>query len=149
MVFWEKDTTDSQKAHFITLENRVHGVFIEHTTIQKFCGLLIKNTKVTKVLRCFNGEHHDFGNQWYFKGAFDEFIIRWLPPVPLVYPQPAGFFPWRVRWRGKTKRVGSASIDASRLIFQSAVSSQIRLVAKRQAGPNCSFLCTPAVKLLQ
>ena len=23
-------------------------------------------------------------------------------PVPLVYPQPAGFFPWCVRWRKKT-----------------------------------------------
>ena len=26
------------------------------------------------------------------KRAFDEFKIRWIPPVPLVYPQPAGFF---------------------------------------------------------
>ena len=27
----------------------------------------------------------------FTKGAFDEFKIRWIPPVPLVYPQPAGF----------------------------------------------------------
>ena len=27
-----------------------------------------------------------------YKRAFDEFKIRWIPPVPLVYPQPAGFF---------------------------------------------------------
>ena len=26
------------------------------------------------------------------KRAFDEFKIRWIPPVPLVYPQPAGLF---------------------------------------------------------
>ena len=37
------------------------------------------------------------------------------------------FFSWRVRCH---KNNGSASIDASRLTFQSAVSFQIRLVAK-------------------
>ena len=26
------------------------------------------------------------------KRAFDEFKTRWIPPVPLVYPQPAGNF---------------------------------------------------------
>ena len=26
------------------------------------------------------------------KSAFDGFKNRWLPPIPLVYPQPAGFF---------------------------------------------------------
>ena len=30
--------------------------------------------------------------QVVIKRAFDEFKIRWIPPVPLVYPQPAGFF---------------------------------------------------------
>ena len=39
------------------------------------------------------------------KRAFDEFKIRWIPPIPLVYPQPAGFFPWGVRWRKKTQRI--------------------------------------------
>ena len=66
--------------------------------------------------------------------AFDEFKIRWIPPVPLVYPQPAGFFFLGVFADGK-KPSGSACIDASRLIFQSAVSFQIRL-----------FFCIPAVK---
>ena len=67
------------------------------------------------------------------------------PPVPLVYPQPAGLFFLGVFANGK-KPSGSACIDASRLIFQSAVSFQIRLVAKKQAGPTRLFACIPAVK---
>ena len=36
----EKNTTDSKKAHFITLKNGVRGVLIENTTeIQKFRGV--------------------------------------------------------------------------------------------------------------
>ena len=50
------------------------------------------------------------------KRAFDEFKIRWVPPVPLVYPQPAGLFFLGVFADGK-KPSGSACIDASRLIF--------------------------------
>ena len=64
------------------------------------------------------------------KRAFDEFKIRWISPVPLVYPQPAGFFFLGV-FADEKEPSGSACIDASRLIFQSAVSSQIRLVAKK------------------
>ena len=41
---------------------------------------------------------------------------------------------------------GSASIDASQFIFQSAASFQIRFVAKRQTGTTRLFNCTPAVK---
>ena len=79
------------------------------------------------------------------KRAFDEFKTHWIPPVPLVYPQPAGIlFAW-VFADGK-KNSGSDCIDASRLIFQSAVSFQIRLVAKKQAGPIRLYFCTPAVK---
>ena len=44
------------------------------------------------------------------------------------------------------KNSGSACIDASRLIFQSAVSFQIRLVAKKQAGPTRFFAFIPAIK---
>ena len=44
------------------------------------------------------------------------------------------------------KTSGSACIDASRLIFQSAVSFQIRLVAEKQAGPTRLFFCMSAVK---
>ena len=44
------------------------------------------------------------------------------------------------------KTSGSACIDASRLIFQAAVSFKIRLVARKQAGPTRFFLCIPAVK---
>ena len=62
------------------------------------------------------------------KRAFDEFKIRWIPPVPLVYPQPAGFFFLGV-FADEKKTSGPACIDASRLISQSAVSFQIRLVA--------------------
>ena len=79
------------------------------------------------------------------KRAFDEFKIRWIPPVPLVYPQPAGFFFLGV-FADEKEPSGSACIDASRLIFQSAVSSQIRLVAKKQAGLTRLFRCIPAVK---
>ena len=71
-------------------------------------------------------------------------MTRWIPPVPLVYPQPAGFFSWG--FADEKKPSGSACIDASRLIFQSAVSFQIRLVAKKQAGPIRLFLCIAAVK---
>ena len=67
----------------------------------------------------------------YNKRAFDEFKIRWVPPVPLVHPQPAEFFFLGV-FADEKKISGSACIDASRLIFQSAVSFQIRLVAKKQ-----------------
>ena len=36
-----------------------------------------------------------YGFGLYIKRAFDEFTIRWIPPVPLVYPQPAAlFFLW-------------------------------------------------------
>ena len=70
----------------------------------------------------------------YNKRAFDEFKIRWVPPVPLVHPQPAEFFFLGV-FADEKKISGSACIDASRLIFQSAVSFQIRL-----------FFCIPAVK---
>ena len=38
--FEKKNTTDSKKAHFITLENGVRGVLIENTTdFQKFRGV--------------------------------------------------------------------------------------------------------------
>ena len=36
----EKNTTDTKKAHFLTLKNGVRGVLIENTTeIQKFRGV--------------------------------------------------------------------------------------------------------------
>ena len=54
-----------------------------------------------------------------------------MPPVPLVYPRPAGLFFLGV-FADEKKTSGSACIDASRLIFQSPVSFQIRLVAKKQ-----------------
>ena len=66
------------------------------------------------------------------KRAFDEFKSRWIPPVPLDYPQPAGFFFLGCSLTKKNPAgPGSACIDASRLIFQSAVSFQIRLVSQR------------------
>ena len=77
------------------------------------------------------------------KRAFDEFKIRWIPLVPLVYPQPAGFFFLGV-FADEKKTSGSACIDASRLIFQAAVSFKIRLVARKQAGPTRLFLCDQA-----
>ena len=58
---------------------------------------------------------------------------------------PAGFFFLGV-FADEKKPSGSACIDACRLIFQSAVSFQIRLVAKKQAGPTRLFFCIPAVK---
>ena len=61
------------------------------------------------------------------------------------FPQPAGFFFEGVFADGK-KTSGSASIDASRLIFQSAVFFKNRLVAKKQAGPTRLFFGTQAVK---
>ena len=81
----------------------------------------------------------------YNKRAFDEFKIRWVPPVPLVHPQPAEFFFLGV-FADEKKISGSACIVASRLIFQSAVSFQIRLVAKKQAGPTRLYFCIPEVK---
>ena len=76
--------------------------------------------------------------------------VRWIQnpldtPGSAFYPQPAGFFFLRV-FAYEKKPSGSACIDASRLIFQSAVSFQIRLVAKNQAGPTRLFFCIPAVK---
>ena len=56
-----------------------------------------------------------------YEYTFDGFKNRWLPPVPLVYPQPAGFFSEGV-FADEKKTSGSAIIDASRLIFQSTVS---------------------------
>ena len=44
------------------------------------------------------------------------------------------------------KTSGSGSIDASRLIFQSAVLFKNRLDAKKQAGPTSLFFGTQAVK---
>ena len=79
------------------------------------------------------------------KSAFDGFKNRWLPPVPLVYPQPAGFF-FEGVFADEKKTSGSTSIDASRLIFQSAVFFKNRLDAKKQAGPTSLFFCNQAVK---
>ena len=62
----------------------------------------------------------------------------------LFTPNPPDFF-LRV-FADEKKTSGSACIDASRLIFQSAVCFQIRLVAKKQAGPTRLFFCIPAVK---
>ena len=59
-----------------------------------------------------------------------------LPPTRRIY----------FSFADEKKHSGSACIDASRLIFQSAVSSQIRLVPKKQAGPTHLFFCIPAVK---
>ena len=61
------------------------------------------------------------------------------PRFRLFTPNPPDFF-LEVFADGK-KPSGSACIDASRLIFQSAVSFQIRLVAKKQAGPTRLFFC--------
>ena len=72
--------------------------------------------------------------------------VRWIQN-PLATPGSACLPPTRrifflgVFADGK-KTSGSACIDASRLIFQSAVSFQTRLVAK----PTRLFLCIPAVK---
>ena len=44
------------------------------------------------------------------------------------------------------KTSGSARLDASRLIFQSAVFFKNRLVAKKQAGPTSLFFGNQAVK---
>ena len=77
-------------------------------------------------------------------GAFDEFRIRWISPVPLVSPNPP-FFLLGV-FADEKNPSGSASIDASQLIFQSAASFQIRFVAKKQAGTTRLLNCTPAVK---
>ena len=52
------------------------------------------------------------------------------PRFRLFTPNPPVFFRG-IRWQKKNSR--SACIDASRLIFHSAVSFQIRLVAKKQA----------------
>ena len=46
----------------------------------------------------------------------------------------------------KKKTSGTTSIDASRLIFQSAVFFKNRLDAKKQAGPTSLFFGTQAVK---
>ena len=67
------------------------------------------------------------------------------PRFRLFTPNPPAFFYLGVFADGK-KTSGSACIDASRLIFQSAVSFPIRFVAKKQAGPTRLFFCIPAVK---
>ena len=68
--------------------------------------------------------------------------IRWIHN-PLLTPGSACFTPTRRIFFGvfadEKKTSGSACIDASRLIFQSAVPFQIHLVAKKQAGPFFSF----------
>ena len=69
-----------------------------------------------------------------------------ISPVPLVYPQPAAGFIFLGVFADGKKNSGSACIDGSSLNFQSAVSFQIRLVAKKQAGPTRLFFCIPAVK---
>ena len=78
-----------------------------------------------------------------YKRAFDEFKIRWIPPVPLVYPQPAGFFSLGCSLTKKNPAGPLASMLAdwffSRLyLFKSA------WVAKKQAGPTRLFFCIPA-----
>ena len=62
------------------------------------------------------------------------------PRFRLFTPYPPGYFFL------ECSLAGSTCIDASRLIFQSAVSFQIRLVAKKQAGPTRFFAFIPAVK---
>ena len=67
------------------------------------------------------------------------------PRFRLFTPNPPDFFSLGCSLT-KKKSSGSACIDASRLIFQSAVSFQIRLVGYQQAGPTRLFFCIPAVK---
>ena len=67
------------------------------------------------------------------------------PRFRLFTPNPPDFFFLGV-FADEKKPSGSACIDASRLIFQSAVSFQTRLVAEKQAGPTRLFFCMPAVK---
>ena len=66
------------------------------------------------------------------------------PRFRLFTPNPPDFF--LGVFADEKKPSGSACIDASRLIFQSAGSFQIRLVAKKQAGRTRLFFCIPAVK---
>ena len=71
-------------------------------------------------LGCSLTENMAFGIEYRGdKRAFDEFNIRWVPPVPLVHPQPAGLFFLGVF---ADEKKTADCIDASRLIFQSAVS---------------------------
>ena len=66
------------------------------------------------------------------------------PRFRLFTPNPPDFF---LLGCSLTKKPGgSACINANRLIFQLAVSFQIRLVAKKQAGPTLLFVRIPAVK---
>ena len=80
--------------------------------------------------------------------------IRLQDPRPYCYPDTPGsaclppthrvFFLGVFADGKKNKRMGSACIDASRLML--AVSFQIRLVAKKQACLTRLFFCIPAVK---
>ena len=63
------------------------------------------------------------------------------PRFRLFTPYPPGYF-----FLGCPLTKKNPCIDASRLIFQSAVSFQIRLVAKKQAGPTRFFAFIPAIK---
>ena len=76
--------------------------------------------------------------------------VRWIQK-PLVTPGSACLPPTRrIFFEGvfadEKKTSGSTSIDASRLIFQSAVFFKNRLDAKKQAGPTSLFFCNQAVK---
>ena len=66
------------------------------------------------------------------------------PRFRLFTPNPPDFF--LGAFADEIKPSGSACIDASRLIFQSAVSFQIRLVAKKQAGPDPLVFLHPSGK---
>ena len=57
------------------------------------------------------------------------------PRFRLFTPNPPNFFDLFADGK-KTAGPGSAGIDASRLIFQPAVSFQTRLVAKKKADPT-------------
>ena len=52
--------------------------------------VMITETTTPEISSPTITSHHTYLTD--IKSAFDGFKSRWLPPVPLVYPQPAGFF---------------------------------------------------------
>ena len=100
----------------------------------------------TRITQCRTGVPWNFSKFTVTctKRAFDEFKIRWIPPVPLVYPQPAGFFFLGCSLTGKKTADPLASMLAdwffSRLYFSNP------LGRKKTSGSDPLVFLHPSCK---
>ena len=118
-------------SNFSLFSNFIDHILAHEFDLNSFSAEIYVGQYIASGLYLFSGFHS--------KGAVGEFKTRWLPPVPLVYPQPLGFF-GGVCWRKKTKRVRQhrcQPIDSiGCILFKPAWLQKNKQVATKYVGPT-------------